>query len=155
MNLRDQLDEVNQFKRKLKMDQINDPGLVVDDIVNIEDVDEMETEELEDLIIQISAYLSWLNYQKGILESKIRLLENRYKRKIGIATLRLGEKFKWKTSDEKIAYVLENNSKISKMYERLTVLQSELDSIKNMPFAISKHMENIKLKLYSRNGSGS
>ena len=64
-------------------------------------------------------------------------------------TINLGEDYRYKNADEKAAVVRTIHPQIDEMYRKLTTLQAKLMRIRDIPYAIDKKLELLKLK-YNR-----
>ena len=104
-------------------------------------------EKLDEIILKINAYNLYLNATKGKLLARIGYVEDKVKRKLGVESSKLINKYKSK--DEREAIALKMNEDLNSMNEKLLTLRSMYAHIKDIPYSIDAIIRSMTI-LYHR-----
>jgi len=126
----------------------------LDDIVDCEiDFDDIELEAFEDHLMKLSSYNVFLKSQRGSFEAKLRILEAEYSRLMGLETHSGPQSSNgggWLTGVEKESYALSNRADLRSYKEEIVALQAKLAKMKDIPYAVDKHIDLLTIKLRRR-----
>ena len=98
---------------------------------------------------KIASYNLYLKSQKGSLEAQIAITKSELDKALHSAINELGADYRYKTADEKIALVRTIHPKIDEAYRKLCLLQAKFARLRDIPYAIDKKLELLRLK-YNR-----
>jgi len=129
----------------------SDPGLTCNDILEIgQDKEKFnDLDYLENFLIKAASYNTFLKSRKGSIEARTRILNCEFERIMALETSRI-DKGLYLTKEEKKALVLSRREDLKKDMQEIVMLQAEFDRIKDIPFAIDKTLEILKLKYRRR-----
>ncbi len=112
-------------------------------------VDGISIQELEKLILKISSYNLFLKREKGLLTSRLIYLQDQLDRTLYLETQKLGEDYKYRKFEEKVALIKETNSTIQTLADRVVLAEIKVNQIKDIPGAIDAKLEILKI-IYER-----
>jgi hypothetical protein len=153
--IQESFQEISDWSSKTGLYPISDPVLTCDYITSITsgDINAMSLDEIEELMLKVSSYNVYLKSQKASTEAQIYIIENELNRILYFEISNLGPEFKFKSLNEKDSIVQITHPEISDLKRKLSLLKAKLFRIKDVPFAIDKKLELIKLK-YQRKRDG-
>lgn len=113
-----------------------------------EALEELSLTAFEELLERISSYNIFLKSQKGSLEAQAVVIEAEVRRILHLETQKLEQRRGevWLTKEEKEALVLEGNREVRNLHERALVLKGQILKIKDLPFAIDKKLDILKMR---------
>ena len=130
------------------------PEVTFDEILSTDvDLDTIPLEELEQYLLEISAYNIFLKSQKGSFEAKLKILGAEYSHHMAVQT-RAGpqnsEGGGWLSKEEKEAAALQTCDGLAEMREKVLVLEGTIAKIKDLPWSIDKKLDLLTIKLRRR-----
>jgi len=147
--------EVGDWSNKLGLHPINMPILTCEEIANINNksLELMSFADFEDFLNRLASYNIYIKAQKGSIEAQIEIIQFELDKVLFLETNNLGNDYRYKSIDEKIAVVRTIKPDIDNQGRRLTILKAQLFKIKDMPFAIDKKIEMLRIKYTRRMAS--
>lgn len=144
--------EMKDWSIKLGLHSVKDPVFTCEEITDlyVDSLNSITLDQLEDLMLRISSYNIYLKSRKGSLEAQIAIIKHELNKKLFLMTNNLGSDYKFKTIDEKDAIVQSMYPDIAEQKRQLSLLQAKLLRIKDIPYAIDKKLELIKLTYQRR-----
>jgi hypothetical protein len=130
------------------------PEVTLDEMLEQDiDLDTIELPIFEAYLQDIASYNLYLKSQKGSYEAKLRILRSEYDRELGLQT-RAGPQSSdgggWLTKEEKEAAALAMQPDLAELRDKILVLDGVLTKIKDLPWAIDKKLDLLRLKLQRR-----
>jgi hypothetical protein len=130
------------------------PEVTLDEMLEQDiDLDTIELSIFEAYLEDISSYNLYLKSQKGSYEAKLRILKSEYDRLLGLQT-RAGPQSSdgggWLTKEEKEAAALAMQPDLAALRDKILILEGVWIKIKDLPWAIDKKLDLLKLKLQRR-----
>jgi len=124
-----------------------------DDTANAPDLQEalrsnasdMELLELEVIIDRLSAYAVYLHHQRGLVASRLRLLENEYEYQVNSESEKLtAQKGRFRSHVERQALVVRKNGALQKTRLRIARLRAKYDRITELPRAVDNRVAALR-----------
>ena len=146
--------EVAEDLSKLGVEPGGEFKLTYNEIMNLgaQALEEIDIAAFEELLERISSYNIFLKSQKGSLEAQIVVLDSELRRNLYLETQNVDPRngSSWLTKEEKESLILTGNEVVKDLYRKSLVLKAKIAKIKDIPFAIDKKLELLKLKYRRR-----
>lgn len=138
---------VDNFARAT--DAFNVSEIVTSESADLEDI---PLPEFEDLLDKILSYNIYLKSQKGSIEAQLVVLESEYSRLMGLETQTVERPRDggFLSKEEKEASALLQKTILVELRDKIVVAKAKLFKIKDLPFAIDKKIDILKLKYRRR-----
>lgn len=147
---KEQYDDVAAFLGEVKAAAIEDPGLTCAEIVDVQGdaLEEMSLDELENFMLRVASYNTYLKSQKSSLDAQLIILRAELTNAMALRTYNHKEQFV--SNDEKRAIVLGNSSELASLHDKIIAIEAKIAKLAPIPFAIDKKMDLIRLKYVRR-----
>ena len=146
--------EVAEDLSKLGVEPGGEFKLTYNEIMNLgaQALEEIDIAAFEELLERISSYNIFLKSQKGSLEAQLVVLDSELRRTLYLETQNVDPRngLTWLTKEEKESLILSGNEVVKDLYRKSLVLKAKIAKIKDIPFAIDKKLELLKLKYRRR-----
>ena len=118
-----------------------------DIIATYENFVSMSLDELESFMMKVASYNTFLKSQKGRIEAISNVLSKELERKVALKTQSID---KIMTKEEKKSLIMAQNKDLSDLYQKLLKYEAEYSRIKDVPFAIDKQLDIMRLRYQRR-----
>jgi len=141
------ISEITNWVKSTGIHPVNKNTISCDEIaqIDVESFISMPIEKIEQLMNKIVSYNIYVRSQKASLECQIEILTPEVNKQLYSAVSNLSEDCRFKKIEEKIAIVRNENKDIDDRYKDLIILKAKLARIKDIPYAIDRKIDILKM----------
>lgn len=146
MNLDKVYNNIREYTEKIGIHPMSDPGINCELISCFDSEEEglPDLDAIELFLAKMASYNMYLKSLKGSLEAQVLLHEAEFNRVLALQTQNITKQFM--TAEEKKALALSQNSELLTLNTTLLTTRAKFIKLKDIPFAIDKKIELLKLK---------
>jgi len=139
------IQEVRQWSDKIGISQLKTHNLPSNILtIDIEQLKNMDAEQIEGLLLQLSAYNIFLRSEKGRALANLTFLDDKHKRQLYLATQRL-ENSKFKSKEEREALALMLDGELARLHDQVVTARVKYNKLYDIPAGLDNLMNNIKI----------
>lgn len=138
-------EELKEWSEELRIYPVVQPDISLEQITSL-DTNTLDIDDYEDLMINISKYVVYLNAIKDALAAQIQLLEPEIDYKINDSMSLLTDDFNFKTKEFKKTHILKTFPDLKTKHDKLVQLKTKLARIHSIPFTVRTILDSIRLK---------
>lgn len=129
-------------------------AIVLSEIItsNSVEFEEISLVAFEEWMERVLSYNLYLKAQKGSIEAQLVVLESEYSRLMGLETqtVERPKDGSFLSKEEKEASALLQSDKLVDLRDKIVMAKAKLSKIKDIPFAIDKKIDMLKMKYRRR-----